>query len=183
MKTTVGEAELELVTGDITQQQVDAIGNAANARLGELNQLAEDPSLWDDPNRAQGLMKERQRLESSIGSVRKLTQELDDNIELIELGEMEDDAEVIADAEKSIAKINKVVARQQSETLLSGEAAGNDSYVEINAGAGGTESNDWANINFFDVGAVITITVSRHINFHLLSALTVIHLQNGYRRS
>ena len=91
-------------------------------------------------------MRERQQLDDRISSVRRIQQDLDDNVELIELGEAEDDASVVSDAEETLADLQKEVARQQIEALLSGEADGNDTYIEVHAGAGGTESQDWANM-------------------------------------
>jgi peptide chain release factor 2 len=89
-------------------------------------------------------MRERQRLETAIAAVRQIERELDDNVGLIELGEAEGDAGVVSDAEAEIARLSEDVARRQIETLLSGEADGNDAYLEVHAGAGGTESQDWA---------------------------------------
>jgi peptide chain release factor 2 len=89
-------------------------------------------------------MRERQRLETAIAAVRQIERELDDNVGLIELGEAEGDSGVISDAEAEIARLSADVARRQIETLLSGEADGNDAYLEVHAGAGGTESQDWA---------------------------------------
>jgi peptide chain release factor 2 len=113
-------------------------------RLAELNAAVEDPNLWSDSERAQGIMRERQRLEDGIGAVEALERELADNLELIELGEAESDQAVIDDAEKAIRRMRDDVARRQIETLLSGEADANDAYLEVHAGAGGTESQDWA---------------------------------------
>jgi peptide chain release factor 2 len=89
-------------------------------------------------------MRERQHLDDAIGAVRKTERELDDNIGLIELGEAEADKGVVADAETEIGRLAKEMSRRQIETLLSGEADHNDAYLEIHAGAGGTESQDWA---------------------------------------
>ena len=89
-------------------------------------------------------MRERQHLDDAISSVLAAERELADNIGLIELGEAEGDAGVVAEAEAEIARLSQEMARRQVETLLSGEADGNDSYIEIHAGAGGTESQDWA---------------------------------------
>ncbi len=91
-------------------------------------------------------MSERQYLEENIGAVRRMESELSDNLELIELGEMEEDASVVEEAEASLKALKLESDRRQVETLLSGEADGNDCYVEIHAGAGGTESQDWANM-------------------------------------
>ncbi len=91
-------------------------------------------------------MKERQRLETAITGIRALEQGLQDNIELIAMGEEEGDAEVVAEAENAIRALEKDVAERQIDTLLSGEADANDTYVEIHSGAGGTESQDWASM-------------------------------------
>ena len=118
----------------------------ANRRLEELNAAAEDPDLWNDPGKAQAMMKERQSLEGSITSINTLESELQDAIDLIELAEMEDDAGVLAEAEDALRTLHGELGKRQVETLLSGEADGADTYFEIHSGAGGTESNDWANM-------------------------------------
>ncbi|KQQ91474.1 peptide chain release factor 2 [Aureimonas sp. Leaf324] len=92
------------------------------------------------------MMKERQRLETAITGIRALEQGLQDNIELIAMGEEEGDAEVVTEAENAIRALEKDVAERQIDTLLSGEADANDTYVEIHSGAGGTESQDWASM-------------------------------------
>lgn len=89
-------------------------------------------------------MKERDSLQTSVQRIRGLEQSLKDGIELIELAEMEEDAAVLSEAEKSIEQLTTYAARLQLETLLSGEADSNDCFIEINAGAGGTEAQDWA---------------------------------------
>ncbi len=113
-------------------------------RLEELNALCEDPDLWSNPEKAQGMMKERNRLERKIQAVREVEQVLKDNSELIELGEAEGDTEIVLEAEKTLEALKAKVDRQQLESLLSGEADGNDAYLQVNAGAGGTEAQDWA---------------------------------------
>jgi peptide chain release factor 2 len=89
-------------------------------------------------------MRERQHLDDAISAVRTAERELNDNIGLIELGEADGDKAIVAEAEAAIEKLARVMARRQVETLLSGEADHNDAYLEIHAGAGGTESQDWA---------------------------------------
>ena len=89
-------------------------------------------------------MQERNELEDSLSAIARIAQELDDQITMIELGEAEDDNKVVAEAEEALKKLKSDVARRQLEALLSGEADGNDSYLEVHAGAGGTESQDWA---------------------------------------
>lgn len=89
-------------------------------------------------------MQQRQELESALNACRELDTGVVDNVELIELGEAEDDEEIILEAETAIKKLHKIAIEKELETLLSGEADSNDTYVEIHAGAGGTESQDWA---------------------------------------
>jgi len=89
-------------------------------------------------------MRERQKLDASLSAVRKVENELADAEGLIEMAEAEDDATVLADAENQIASLRKEADGLRLQSMLSGEADGNDTYVEIHAGAGGTESQDWA---------------------------------------
>ena len=89
-------------------------------------------------------MRERQQLEASLSAFDRLVRELDDNIELVALGEEEGDAGIVAEAEAALAKLRQEAHKREVEALLSGEADPNDAYVEIHAGAGGTESQDWA---------------------------------------
>ena len=116
----------------------------AEHRLEELNAMSENPELWNDPAKAQKLMRERQTLSDAIDGYRALATELSDQVELIELGEAEGDAEVVAEAEAAIRDLRERAAARETEALLDGEADGNDTFLEVNAGAGGTESCDWA---------------------------------------
>ncbi len=115
-------------------------------RLEEFNARVEDPALWDDPEKAQKLMRDRQQLVDAMEGYTTMKAELSDNIELIELGEMEDDAEVVAEAEVALLALVEKAAAKELEALLDGEADANDTFLEINAGAGGTESCDWASM-------------------------------------
>ncbi|MCZ4089608.1 peptide chain release factor 2 [Sinorhizobium psoraleae] len=115
-------------------------------RLDWLNNKAEDPSLWNDAAEAQKLMRERQQLDDGINGLRRFEQQLKDNIELIELGEEEGDAAIVADAEEALRQLRNEAAKKQVEAMLSGEADQNDTYLEVHSGAGGTESQDWANM-------------------------------------
>ena len=115
-------------------------------RLAELNRLTEDPNLWDDPQKAQKLMQERTMLEDRLGAIGNITREVEDQIGMIELGDAEGDEGVVLEAEDALRQIRKDVARRELEALLSGEADSNDTYLEVHAGAGGTESQDWANM-------------------------------------
>ena len=110
----------------------------------ELNQKAEDPDIWNDPDKAQKLMRERQHLEKSISAIRSIESELDDHVGLIELGEEESDEAIVTEAEEALKELHADLGRRQVAALLSGEADSSDCYVEVHAGAGGTESQDWA---------------------------------------
>ncbi|WP_208440990.1 peptide chain release factor 2 [Bartonella raoultii] len=115
-------------------------------RLEYLNQKAEDPTLWDNAQQAQDMMRERQRLDDSIHGIRLFTKTLEECIELIAMGEEESDTEIIADAENTIRNLKNEIEKKQIDVLLSGEADPNDTYLEVHAGAGGTESQDWASM-------------------------------------
>lgn len=115
-------------------------------RLEEFNAMIEDPNLWNDPAKAQKLMRERQALLDSVSTYRLIESGLNDNVELIEMGEAEGDAEIISEAETALKALVKLAADKELEALLDGEADSNDTFLEINAGAGGTESCDWASI-------------------------------------
>ena len=93
-------------------------------------------------------MRERTLIEKALDDFRALEQEFRDTVELIELGEAEDDQEVVAEAAEALSHLERRAAQRELETLLSGEADGNDCFIEINAGAGGTESQDWAQMLF-----------------------------------
>ncbi|KYO56045.1 peptide chain release factor 2 [Tistrella mobilis] len=89
-------------------------------------------------------MRERTQLEGAIERYRKLEQAFRDDLELAELGEMEDDESVVDEAQASLGRLLDELLKLKVESLLSGEVDGNDSYLEVHAGAGGTESQDWA---------------------------------------
>jgi peptide chain release factor 2 len=91
-------------------------------------------------------MQERTALEDQLTAISRIEQELDDQVTLIELGEAEGDQKVVGEAEAALRKLKDEVARRELEALLSGEADANDTYLEVHAGAGGTESQDWANM-------------------------------------
>ena len=129
---------------DLLAQRMD--WETAEHRLEEFNAMTEDPNLWDNPDKAQKLMRDRQTLVDAMERYSGMKQELSDNIELIELGEMEEDAEVVNEAEDAIKALRDRAAQAEIEALLDGEADGNDTFLEINAGAGGTESCDWASM-------------------------------------
>jgi len=113
-------------------------------RLDELNAKAEDSALWEDPKAAQEVMRERRRLEEAIAATKAIERELADTSEIMELAESEGDEALVDDGVKSLADLAERAERDKVAALLAGEADPNNAYVEINAGAGGTESQDWA---------------------------------------
>jgi peptide chain release factor 2 len=138
------------------QASIDQIGSAlellrrfldwdrALARLDELNARVEDPTLWDSPKAAQEVMRERRRLDEAIGATRAIEKELADTVELMEMAEAEGDDSLVDDAVAALASLAERAERDKVTALLAGEADANDTYIEVNAGAGGTESQDWA---------------------------------------
>ncbi|MCJ2062874.1 peptide chain release factor 2 [Methylobacterium sp. J-088] len=120
--------------------------DTVDKRLAELNAASENPDLWNDAEAAQNVMRERQQLDEAVTAIKKLERDLEDGATLIELGEMEGDESSIREGEATILAVEKEAASRQVETLLSGEADGFDTYLEVHAGAGGTESQDWANM-------------------------------------
>ncbi|MCU0911825.1 MAG: peptide chain release factor 2 [Rhodobacteraceae bacterium] len=138
------EAHVEAIRKslDLLAKRMDR--KTAAHRLEEFNALTEDPALWNDPERAQKLMRDRQMLVDRIETHDGIARELADNLELIELGEAEGDDEVVAEAEAALKALRAKAEAKELEALLDGEADGNDTFLEINAGAGGTEACDWA---------------------------------------
>jgi len=120
--------------------------DTADHRLEEFNAMVEAPGLWDDPEKAQKLMRDRQVLVDAIARHDGMAQELSDNIELIAMGEAEDDEDIITEAESALRALRARTGKAEVEALLNGEADGNDTFLEINSGAGGTESCDWASM-------------------------------------
>ena len=136
-------------TVEAIRQSIDLVSRrmdreTAKARLEEFNARVEDPTLWNDPEAAQKLMRDRQVLLDKLNGVEAMERDLNDNVELIEMGEMEGDEGIVAEAEASLRALKDRAAAKELEALLDGEADANDTFLEINAGAGGTESCDWA---------------------------------------
>jgi peptide chain release factor 2 len=113
-------------------------------RLDELNAKVEDQALWSDPKAAQAVMRERRRLDEAITATRAIQSEMDDTTELMEMAEAEGDSAMVDEGVVGLAALAERAERDKVSALLAGEADGNDTYVEVNAGAGGTESQDWA---------------------------------------
>ena len=139
LQNTIAEIEKSLL---LLGQRMD--WDTAEHRLEEFNARVEDPDLWNDAAKAQKLMRERQVLVDAMATHKSIKQDLSDAVELIELGEVEGDDEVVAEAEESLMALALTAAEKELEALLNGEADSNDTFLEIHSGAGGTESCDWA---------------------------------------
>ena len=120
--------------------------SATQRRLDELDARVQDPNLWDDPKQAQAVTQEQKRLETAINTVREIEAEMADAMEFVEMGEAEGHADVEREGLDTLASLGERADRDKVQALLSGEADGNDTYLQINAGAGGTESQDWADM-------------------------------------
>jgi peptide chain release factor 2 len=127
---------------DLVRMSLD--WDRALRRLDELNARVEDPTLWDNPKGAEEVMRERRRLDAAISTVREIDADKIGTVELIELAEMEGDAALADEAAASLSALADRADRDKVQALLSGEADGNDCFIEVHAGAGGTESQDWA---------------------------------------
>lgn len=118
--------------------------DVALRKLHELNARVEDPTLWDRPEEAQAVSRERSRLAASVEAVIGLERDLADAVGYAELADEEDDEASLEEARGQLRAIRERAGRAELEALLSGEADGNDAFLEVNSGAGGTESCDWA---------------------------------------
>ncbi|MBP0465345.1 peptide chain release factor 2 [Roseomonas sp. PWR1] len=134
----------EQITASVSLLRRHLDWDAAVRRLEELNARAEDPTLWNDAAEAGRVMRERGRLADQVEGVRRLEREVEDALGLIELAEAEGDEATIEAAVADLERLAEEAKRREIESLLSGEADSNDAYVEVNAGAGGTEAQDWA---------------------------------------
>jgi peptide chain release factor 2 len=117
-------------------------------RLDELNARVQDPNLWDNPKQAQAISREQKTLETAVNTVHEIAAEMADAIEFIAMGEAEGEDSIVEDGLATLARLAERADADKVQALLSGEADGNDTYLEIHAGAGGTESQDWAEMLF-----------------------------------
>jgi peptide chain release factor 2 len=143
-----GQAHIDRIEAALALVRKFLDWDRALRRLDELNARVEDPNLWNNPKDAEAVMKERRRLEASVGAVNEISAEMKDAIEYVELGEMEGDEATIDEGIAALAALAERADRDKVQALLAGEADGNDTYIEIHAGAGGTESQDWAEMLF-----------------------------------
>jgi peptide chain release factor 2 len=139
-----GQAHIDRIAAALALVRKFLDWDRALRRFDELNARVEDPKLWDNPKAAEAVMRERRQLEASIGTVNEIGREMADAIEFVELGEMESDEDTIAEGLATLAALAARADADKVQALLAGEADGNDCYLEVHAGAGGTESQDWA---------------------------------------
>ena len=141
-----GQAHIERIEAALALVRQSLDWERALRRLDELDARVQDPNLWDDPKQAQAVTQEQKRLETAINTVREIEAEMADAMEFVEMGEAEGDADVEREGLDTLASLGERADRDKVQALLSGEADGNDTYLQINAGAGGTESQDWADM-------------------------------------
>lgn len=139
-----GQAHIDSINAALALVRKFLDWDRALRRLDELNARVEDPTLWNDPKSAEEVMRERRRLEQAIGTVNEISQEMADAIEFVELGEAEGDDETVAEGLATLKALSERAERDKVQALLAGEADSYDTYLEVHAGAGGTESQDWA---------------------------------------
>src|SRR5690349_6905909 len=143
-----GQAHIERINEALALVRQSLDWERALRRLDELNARVEDPNLWNDPKDAEAVMRERRRLDAAIGTVKQITAEMGDAVEFVEMGEAEGDTEIEREGLETLARLAERADADKVQAMLSGEADGNDTYIEIHAGAGGTESQDWAEMLF-----------------------------------
>ncbi|MAW89922.1 MAG: peptide chain release factor 2 [Altererythrobacter sp.] len=143
-----GQANIDRIEAALALVRQSLDWERALRRLDELDARVQDPTLWDDPKQAQAITQEQKRLETAINTVREIESEMGDAIEFVSMGEAEGDDEIVREGLTSLETLADRADRDKVQALLSGEADGNDTYLEIHAGAGGTESQDWAEMLF-----------------------------------
>jgi len=139
-----GQAHIDRIEAALALVRKFLDWDRALRRLDELNARVEDPKLWENPREAEAVMRERRRLDASVSAVNAISREMADAVEYVELGEMEDDEATVAEGLTALAALADRADRDKVQALLAGEADVCDTYLEIHAGAGGTESQDWA---------------------------------------
>lgn len=139
-----GQANIDRIEAALSLVRQSLDWERALRRLDELNARVQDPTLWDNPKEAQAVSREQKLLENAVDTVNSISSEMSDAIEFIEMGEAEGEDDIVADGLASLEKLADRADADKVQALLSGEADANDTYIEIHAGAGGTESQDWA---------------------------------------
>jgi peptide chain release factor 2 len=143
-----GQAYINRIDAALALVRLSLDWDRALRRLDELNARVQDPNLWDNPKQAQAISREQKTLETAVNTVNEIAGEMADAIEFIELGEAEGEDSIVEDGLKTLAALADRADADKVQALLSGEVDGNDTYLEIHAGAGGTESQDWAEMLF-----------------------------------
>ena len=139
-----GQAHIDRIQAALALVRKSLDWERALRRLDELEARVQDPNLWNDPKQAQAVSREHKQLKDAIGTVNEITAEMNDAVEFVELGEAEGDDSVIEEGLSSLKRLAERADADKVQALLGGEADANDTYLEIHAGAGGTESQDWA---------------------------------------
>ena len=143
-----GQANIDRINAALELVRQSLNWDQALRRLDELNARVQDPTLWDNPKQAQAISREQKLLETAVNTVREISSEMEDAIEFISMGEMEGEEGIVNDGLASLQKLADRADADKVQALLSGEADANDTFLEIHAGAGGTESQDWAEMLF-----------------------------------
>ena len=143
-----GQAHIDRIDAALALVRQSLDWERALRRLDELNARVQDPTLWDDPRDAQAITREQKRLEDAVNTVREIESEKSDAVEFVDMGEAEGNDEIVADGLASLEKLAARADADKVQALLAGEADANDTFLEIHAGAGGTESQDWAEMLF-----------------------------------
>ena len=138
------QAKIDIISSTLELLRKHINFDEAVARLDDLEAQTTLPDFWNDQTVAQNVMREKNQLERQINLIKGMQTEMDDCVDLIELGLAEGDEDVVSEAEAALSKLVDEADKRQLESLLSGEADANDCFLEIHAGAGGTEAQDWA---------------------------------------
>jgi len=115
-------------------------------RLVEVNRELEDPAIWNKPEQAQALGREKSQLDLIVSTVTGLDEGVESCKELLELAEMEDDQEMVGEVEQELDRLGAMLEKLEFQRMFSGELDPNNCYIEIQSGSGGTEAQDWANM-------------------------------------
>ena len=137
---------VDAITAAVSLLKTHSDVDASQARLAVLIDEIGKADFWNDQENAQSVMQEKNRIETALANLSEIEDGLAEQLELIVLGEEEGDEDIIAEAEAEIQKLAVIAGKRQLESLLSGEADGNNCFIEIHPGAGGTEAQDWAAI-------------------------------------
>jgi peptide chain release factor 2 len=115
-------------------------------RLYEVQRELEDPAIWNNPEKAQTLGRERSQLDSLVGSIKAIETSINDSAELFELAVLEDDATAAAEVSEELNKVTQQIEQLEFQRMFSGEMDPNNAYLDVQSGSGGTEAQDWANM-------------------------------------